>query len=270
MKKIEYWLKRGAIGIGESKFHLEVDSPPMLRLYAIAREWNVPILMHFQHKTYNMGFERMAKILQKFPTVNFIGHAQTWWGNIHKGHDQAVMYPKGRVTPGGITDALLSDFPNMYGDLSAGSGLNAMLRDDRSNSGTFNDSSKRFSCIETADCVRCRNPAARVTPPLSATATKARNRVRSISRAISNIITSHYYRHNKHSFPLFKKNPYLGLIHKDFSQEKGTGSCHFIRRSDLAIGSRSCPPRRFFWPRNWSRACVFAGRSRTSGARSQG
>jgi predicted TIM-barrel fold metal-dependent hydrolase len=41
-----------------------------------------------------------------------------------------VMYPKGSVTPGGITDGLLSDYGNMYGDLSAGSGLNALLRDE--------------------------------------------------------------------------------------------------------------------------------------------
>ena len=40
------------------------------------------------------------------------------------------MYPKGKVTAGGITDRLLSDYPNMYGDLSAGSGLNSMLRDE--------------------------------------------------------------------------------------------------------------------------------------------
>jgi predicted TIM-barrel fold metal-dependent hydrolase len=62
--------------------------------------------------------------------VNFIGHAQTWWGNIDKDHDQTVMYPKTRVTPGGITDRLLTDYPNMYGDMSAGSGLNALLRDE--------------------------------------------------------------------------------------------------------------------------------------------
>src|SRR5438270_9052192 len=40
------------------------------------------------------------------------------------------MYPKGAVTPGALTDRDLSDYPNMYGDLSAGSGLNAMQRDE--------------------------------------------------------------------------------------------------------------------------------------------
>jgi hypothetical protein len=40
------------------------------------------------------------------------------------------MYPKTPVTRGGITDRYLSDYANMYGDMSAGSGLNAMLRDE--------------------------------------------------------------------------------------------------------------------------------------------
>jgi predicted TIM-barrel fold metal-dependent hydrolase len=40
------------------------------------------------------------------------------------------MYPKGPVTAGGLTDRLLTDYPNMYGDLSAGSGLSALMRDE--------------------------------------------------------------------------------------------------------------------------------------------
>jgi predicted TIM-barrel fold metal-dependent hydrolase len=86
--------------------------------------------MHFQHREYNMGIERFHNVLEKHPRVTFLGHAQTWWGNIDRNHDQTVMYPKTRVTPGGITDRLLSDYPNMFGDLSAGSGQNALLRDE--------------------------------------------------------------------------------------------------------------------------------------------
>ena len=129
-EEIEAFLKRGAIGIGEQKFRVECDSKYFERIAEIAQEFDVPILMHFQHGTYNTGIERFHKILEKYPKVNFIGHAQTWWGNIDKHHDQPVMYPKGPVTAGGITDRLLSDYPNMYGDHSAGSGLNAMTRDE--------------------------------------------------------------------------------------------------------------------------------------------
>jgi predicted TIM-barrel fold metal-dependent hydrolase len=127
---LEKFLKAGAIGIGEQKFHVECDSKAMQLVADIAKHHGVPVLMHFQYKVYNLGFERFHKMLEMYPTVNFIGHAQTWWGNIDKNHDQSVMYPKGPVVPGGITDRLLSDYPNVYGDLSAGSGLNAFLRDE--------------------------------------------------------------------------------------------------------------------------------------------
>ena len=128
--EIERYLKTGAIGIGEQKFQVDCDSEPMQHVAELAQEFGVPVLMHFQHGVYNMGIERFDKMLQKYPKVNFIGHAQTWWGNIDRNHDQAVMYPKTPVAPGGITDRLLSDYPNMYGDLSAGSGLNSLLRDE--------------------------------------------------------------------------------------------------------------------------------------------
>jgi predicted TIM-barrel fold metal-dependent hydrolase len=129
--EIERYLKRGAVLIAEQKFGVECDSPEMQRIYALAEEHRVPVLMHWQFKMYNHGFERFYKILEKYPKVNFLGHAQTWWGNIDKNHaDQSVMYPKGPVTRGGLTDRYLTDYPNMFGDLSAGSGNNALTRDE--------------------------------------------------------------------------------------------------------------------------------------------
>jgi len=127
---LEKYLKLGAIGIGEQKFPVECDSPAIHMVAEVAEEFGVPILLHFQHAKYNMGIERFHTVLEKHPRVNFIGHAQTWWGNIDRNHQPEVMYPKTKVAPGGITDRLLSDYPNMFGDLSAGSGLNALLRDE--------------------------------------------------------------------------------------------------------------------------------------------
>ncbi|MGV3756652.1 MAG: amidohydrolase family protein [Verrucomicrobiota bacterium] len=129
-KELEKYLKLGAKGIGEQKFNVDCDSAAMQLVAEIAQEYGVPVLMHFQHETYNKGVERFHKMLEKFPKVNFIGHAQTWWGNIDKNHDQKVLYPMGKVTPGGITDRYLSDYPNMFADMSAGSGLGALLRDE--------------------------------------------------------------------------------------------------------------------------------------------
>jgi predicted TIM-barrel fold metal-dependent hydrolase len=130
-KVIEANLKRGAILIGEQKFGVECDSPEMQRIYQLAQANDVPVLLHFQFEMYNYGFERFHKMLEKYPKVRFIGHAQTWWANIDKNHtDQKVLYPKGPVTPGGMTDRYLRDYENMFGDLSAGSGLNALTRDE--------------------------------------------------------------------------------------------------------------------------------------------
>ena len=129
VSEISKYLKTGAIGIGEQKFKVACDSPALHRVAEVAKEVGVPVLMHFMHNQYNTGIENFHKTLEKFPTVHFIGHAQTWWGNVDQKHDQKAMYPTGPVTRGGITDKLLSDYPNMHGDLSAGSGLNFLNRD---------------------------------------------------------------------------------------------------------------------------------------------
>jgi predicted TIM-barrel fold metal-dependent hydrolase len=128
---IERFLKAGAVVIGEQKFGVDCDSAEMQKLYTLAGAYKVPILMHWQFTTYNSGFDRFHKMLEKFPNVTFIGHAQTWWANIDKDHkDQSVLYPKTKVTPGGLTDRYLADHPNMYGDMSAGSGQNSLSRDE--------------------------------------------------------------------------------------------------------------------------------------------
>lgn len=131
LKTIRAYLTNGGIGIGESKFKLPCDSTPIEAIAELAREFKVPVLMHFQHQAWNMGLANFHRILEKFSEVNFIGHAQTWWGNIDKNHDPKVLYPKGPVTPGGLTDIYLREYPNMYADLSAGSGNNSMIRDER-------------------------------------------------------------------------------------------------------------------------------------------
>jgi predicted TIM-barrel fold metal-dependent hydrolase len=128
--EIRKYLRRGAIGIGEQKFQVDCDSEALRGVAELAQEFGVPVLMHFQHDRYNTSIERFHKVLEKYPRVNFIGHAQTFWANIDREHVQPQLYPKTPVTPGGITDRLLSDYPNMFGDTSAGSGLNAFTRDE--------------------------------------------------------------------------------------------------------------------------------------------
>jgi len=141
---------RGAKGFGELKCRVAVDSPEMHRVYKLAEELGVPVLMHFQYESYNTGLERFASILKTYPKVNFIGHAQTWWGNIGAELDQLDLYPTGPVKPGGLTDRLLADYANIYGDLSANSGLNAMTRDPEFTSGFLERHSRKL--VWGSDC----------------------------------------------------------------------------------------------------------------------
>ena len=128
-------VKDGAQGIGELKFHVEADGPELRRMYALAAELNVPILVHFQEfphfegeGNWATGFKRFAAILKAYPKTKFIGHADAFWANVSADYAEKDAYPSSPIKPGGITDKLLSDFPNLYGDLSANSGNNALSR----------------------------------------------------------------------------------------------------------------------------------------------
>src|SRR5690606_24962034 len=121
-KGVEKYQKLGSVVIGEQTVGVECDSAEMQKRYKLAEAYNVPILLHWQVGSYNHGFDRFHAMLAKYPKVNFIGHAQTWWANIDRNYvdDPKNLYPRGQVTAGGLTDRYLSDYPNMYADLSAG------------------------------------------------------------------------------------------------------------------------------------------------------
>lgn len=144
--------RHGAIGIGEMKFHVPVDSPEMDRVYMLAEELRVPVLLHFEYRHYNLGLGNLEKVLKRYPKVNFIGHAQTWWGHISADPNLNDMYPKGRVKPGGLLDKLLADYPNIHGDLSADSGLNALTRDPEFSRGFLERHSRKLIWGSDCDC----------------------------------------------------------------------------------------------------------------------
>ena len=132
VREIEKYIKLGAKVIGELKYGVACDSPEMQEIYELAKIYDVPVLMHWQYDKYNYGFERFYKMLDKYPSVNFIGHSRTFWANIGKEFTDQTKhsYPDGKVTPGGLTDQLLRNFPNMHGDLSQTSGKYALIRDE--------------------------------------------------------------------------------------------------------------------------------------------
>jgi len=129
-------VKAGGRGFGELKYHVEADGPEMRRVYDLAAELNVPVLLHFQEVSqaaaqggFNTGIKRFAAILKAYPRTKFIGHADAFWANISADYHEETAYPTGPVVAGGISDKLLSDYPNMFADVAANSGNNALSRD---------------------------------------------------------------------------------------------------------------------------------------------
>lgn len=129
-------VKAGAKGFGELKYPVAADGPEMRRVYDLAAELDVPVLIHFQDVSqaaatggYNTGVKRFGAILKAYPRTKFIGHADAFWANISADYHEQEAYPTGPIVPGGVTDKLLSDYPNLFADTSANSANNALSRD---------------------------------------------------------------------------------------------------------------------------------------------
>jgi predicted TIM-barrel fold metal-dependent hydrolase len=130
-------IKDGAQGFGEMKFHVAADGPELRRVYALAADLGVPILIHFQEVdhfanegTWGSGYaQAFESMLKAYPKTTFIGHADAFWANVSADYRNDAAYPSGPITRTGVTDKLLGDYPNLFGDLSANSGNNALSRD---------------------------------------------------------------------------------------------------------------------------------------------
>jgi predicted TIM-barrel fold metal-dependent hydrolase len=104
-----------------------------MRLYSACALVGLPVLFHLDG-VRNMdtpGLPGLERALRENPACVFIGHGPGWWGSIGGDITEYDLdsYPTGRVRPGGALDRLMAKYPNLYADLSAPSGANAISRD---------------------------------------------------------------------------------------------------------------------------------------------
>ncbi|MCA9247966.1 MAG: amidohydrolase family protein [Planctomycetales bacterium] len=130
---LKRYVDAGAKGFGEHKWGGPIDDPRNLEVFQACGEVSLPILFHMDdaRNTDQPGLPGLEKVLRENPNVNFIGHAQGWWASI-SGDVTATQlggYPRTAIAPGGAIDRLMEKYPNIFGDLSAGSGANAIRRD---------------------------------------------------------------------------------------------------------------------------------------------
>ena len=142
-------------GFGEQKQHIPLNDPRLERVLGVCNDMSWPVTWHFQEgeKGYNQGIaDHLEGLLKKFPKVKFIGHAQSWWTNISAEvpPPEETLYPKGPVVPVGLADRLLSDYDNMFADLSAGSGLGGLTRDPEFGAGFLARHSRKL--LFATDC----------------------------------------------------------------------------------------------------------------------
>ena len=134
---INYYKERGAKGVGELCVNLYMDDPLVDNLFYHCEKCGMPVTFHIGNKGNDyglvdtLGLPRLERALQKFPKLQFLGHSQKFWAEISGDCTEEVRagYPKGPVTPGGRVVELMRAYPNLCGDLSAGSGENAITRD---------------------------------------------------------------------------------------------------------------------------------------------
>jgi hypothetical protein len=122
----------GCRGLGENLCGLPIDDPLQRRVYDACARLRLPVLLHIDHHINRdgPGLPGLERLLRDYPEVTFIGHAQSFWREISADcPPEGPAYPKGPVVPGGRVDELLSTYPNLMADLSAGSGHNALSRD---------------------------------------------------------------------------------------------------------------------------------------------
>jgi len=138
-QKLKTYKDQGAIGLGEFISLIRLDDPAMEYLFACCQELELPFLFHMSATGKvagvidDLGLPLLEKALQKFPKLTFIGHSQPFWYEIaeHKEHvdiRERNLYPAGPVKEGRLS-YLLRTYPNLYADLSADSGGNALMRD---------------------------------------------------------------------------------------------------------------------------------------------
>ena len=134
---LEYYKECGCRGIGEYLPNLPFDDPLNMNLFRQAAAVGLPITFHIGptlggcYGCYDeLGLPRLEKVLKEIPDLVFFGHSQPFWSEISADvtEENRGGYPNGPVKEGRVVH-LMRTYPKLYGDLSAGSGRNAISRD---------------------------------------------------------------------------------------------------------------------------------------------
>lgn len=134
---LEYYKSLGARGVGELTANLYADDPFVDNLFYHCAACDLPVTIHiaprrggFYGIADELGLPRLERMLRKHKNLKILGHSQPFWAEMSQGltEEDRNSYPKGKVVEGRLP-YLMRKYENLYCDLSAGSGANALMRD---------------------------------------------------------------------------------------------------------------------------------------------
>ena len=137
-KILNYYKSLGCKGIGEVMPNLSFLDERVLNLFKHVEKVGFPLIFDGNGRlgnTYGLydepGLTQLEKCLSMFPDLKILGHGPTFWAEISilKKQEDRYTYPDYPVIEEGAVPKLMRKYKNLYGDLSAGSGYNALARD---------------------------------------------------------------------------------------------------------------------------------------------
>ena len=138
--RLAEYKSQGAIGVGEYTVNKPLDDPFQQAVFAAAEKLELPVTIHMSPEV-GVGYGVVDRprlpllegVLQKYPNLKVLGHSQVFWiemsGDAPDDNDSRNSWGQGPVVEGGRVPELFAKYPNLYGDLSANSAGQAIMRD---------------------------------------------------------------------------------------------------------------------------------------------
>lgn len=131
---------QGAVGIGELTINKPLSDSFLQTVFSAAEKLSLPVTLHMSPEEgykYGVvdkpGLPLLEEVLKQYPNLKVLGHSQVFWieisGDAPTDNEGRSAWGEGPVTPGGRVPELFAKYENLYGDLSANSAGQAIMRD---------------------------------------------------------------------------------------------------------------------------------------------
>lgn len=138
--RLAEYKRQGAIGVGELTINRRLDDPFLQAVFAAAEKLELPVTIHMSPEVgYSYGvvdeprLPLLEGVLQQYPNLMILGHSQTFWiemsAEAPDDKEGRNSWGQGPVVLGGRVPELFERYENLYGDLSANSAGQAIMRD---------------------------------------------------------------------------------------------------------------------------------------------